>query len=232
MSVSSIGSSTASPSSDMISSRSQSLDQADFLKMLTAQLQAQDPLNPVSNEEFASQLAQFSSLQELQSIQSTLDQSLQANLLLGQVFNNTMATSLIGKVIRAQANTVEISTGGSAQLHYNLASNATEITIDITNSDGKVVRTLTLPAQENGEHSVTWDGLDSNGNRAPEGSYTYSVTAKDANGNSVAATTYFEGVVSEVRYVNGNVVLNIGGREISLSDVLLIRDITDENKKG
>jgi flagellar basal-body rod modification protein FlgD len=208
------------------------MDRADFLKMLTAQLRSQDPLSPMSNEDFASQLATFSSLQELQGIGATLDQSLQANLLLGQLFNNTMATSLIGKVVRAQADSVEIGSSGTAKLNYTLAGNATDITIGITNSDGKVIRTLTIPAQAAGEHQVQWDGLDSNGKHVAAGTYTFAVTAKDAAGQTVDASTYFEGSVSEVRYVNGQVVLLVGGREVSLSDILLIREAGDEAKKG
>ncbi|MCX6600595.1 MAG: hypothetical protein NT025_03425 [bacterium] len=225
-------STSATPSADLISSRSQSMDRADFLKMLTAQLRSQDPLNPMSNEDFASQLATFSSLQELQGMGATLDQSLQANLLLGQLFNNTMATSLIGKVVRAQADSVEVGSSGTASLNYTLTGNATDVTVQILNSDGKVVRTMTVPAQVAGEHQVQWDGLDGDGKRVPAGTYTFAITAKDADGQTVNASTYFEGSVSEVRYVNGQVVLLVGGREVSLSDILLIREADDEAKKG
>lgn len=225
-------STSATPSADLISSRSQSMDRADFLKMLTAQLRSQDPLNPMSNEDFASQLATFSSLQELQGMGATLEQSLQANLLLGQVFNNTMATSLIGKVVRVQADSAEIGSSGTANLSYKLSGNATDVTVEITNSDGKVVRTMTVPAQVAGEHQVQWDGLDNDGKRVAAGTYTFAVTAKGADGQTVNASTYFEGNVSEVRYVDGQVVLLVGGREVSLSDILLIRDADDEAKKG
>lgn len=225
-------STSATPSADLISSRSQSMDRADFLKMLTAQLRSQDPLNPMSNEDFVSQLATFSSLQELQGMGATLDQSLQANLLLGQLFNNTMATSLIGKVVRAQADSVEVGSSGTANLSYKLSGNATDITVEITNSDGKVIRTLTVPAQAAGEHQVQWDGLDSNGKHVAAGTYTFAVTAKDATGQTVDVSTYFEGSVSELRYVDGQVVLLVGGREVSLSDILLIREADDEAKKG
>lgn len=231
MSVESVNAS-ATPPSSLIGSRSQSLDQADFLKMLTAELQAQDPMNPMSNADFATQLAQFSSLQQLQGMSGTLDQSLQATLLLGQVFNNTMATSLIGKEIRAQANTLNVSASGTAQLNYNLAANAAEVTIEITDSNGSVVRTINADAQSEGEQTVEWDGLNSEGQHVAEGDYTFSVAAADADGNPITASTYFEGIVSEVKYVDGQVVLVVGGHEVSLSDILLIREPGDETKKG
>jgi flagellar basal-body rod modification protein FlgD len=230
MSVESVTSSAIPPAS-LISTQSQGLDQTDFLKMLTAELKAQDPLNPMSNSEYASQLAQFSSLQQLQNISDTLNNSYQATLLLGQVFNNTMATSLIGKVVRAQANSVSMSSSGTADLNYTLAGNATDISIEISNSDGKVVRTLSVAAQTSGQHSVHWDGQDSNGQHVAEGTYTFAVTAKDADGQAVDVSTYMEGLVSEVRYVNGQVVLMVDGREVSLSDVLLVRESSDQTKK-
>ncbi|RPH92609.1 flagellar hook capping protein [candidate division KSB1 bacterium] len=223
---------TAQPSADQIGSRSDAMDRADFLQMLTAQLQAQDPLNPLSSEDFASQLATFSSLQELQGIGTTLDQSLQANLLLGQIFNNTMASSLIGKVVRADLNQLNISESGSATLNYTLPSAATEITIEIKNADGKVVRTITDNPKVAGDHGIAWDGLDSDGTHVPAGEYTYAVTAKDADGNTVEASTYAEGRVTEVRYVDGNVVLYMAGREINLSQVLSIREDDEESRKG
>jgi flagellar basal-body rod modification protein FlgD len=231
MSVESI-TSGATPPAELLGSQSQALDRADFLRMLTTQLRSQDPLSPMSNEEFATQLATFSSVQELQSIGATLYQSLQANLLMGQVFNNTMATSLIGKVVRAQADSVEVGSSGPVNLNYSLAGNATDITIDITDSDGNVVRTLTVPPQAAGEHQAQWDGLDSDGQRVPAGTYTFAVNAKNADGGSVGVSTYLEGVVSEVRYVNGQVVLMVDGREVSLADVLLIRNDDGEAKKG
>ncbi len=224
MAIESITSGLFTPPSDMISSRSESMDRADFLQMLTAQLKAQDPLNPLDGQDFASQLATFTSLQELQNINSTLDSSLEANLLLAHTFNNTMATSLIGKSVRAQADTVAVTKTGTGTLTYDLDSAATEITIEIKDNNGKVVRTMNLNAQEAGGHSVEWDGLDSDGKHVAAGNYTFSITATGADGNSVGVTTVLEGTVSEVRYQNGNVFLIVNGHEVLLSQVLSLSE--------
>ncbi|MBU0508917.1 copper resistance protein CopC [bacterium] len=231
MPVQSITTSSITPPSDMISSRAEGMDRADFLRMLTAQLKAQDPLNPLSGQDFASQLATFSSLQELQGIGSKLDQSLEASLLLTHSFNNTMAASLIGKVVRAEANTVTITGNGQGTLAYQLSSAATDVNLEVLDSDGKVVRTISVPAQHAGSHSVTWDGLNSDGRHVTAGTYTFRVNATDAEGSRVTATTFIEGVVSEVRYQDGNVILMVGDREISLGQVLSLRD-PSQDKKG
>jgi len=215
----------------MISSRSEGMGQADFLRMLVEQLKAQDPLNPMDGQDFASQLATFTSLQELQNIGATLDQSLDASLLLTHTFNNTMATSLIGKIVQAEGNSVTVSASGGATLSYELAATATEITVEIRDADGNVVRTMSVPPQKEGQQQVAWDGLDSDGQHVAAGTYTYSVSARDADGNTVQATTYFEGRVTEVRYENGSVILLMGDRRVLLGDVISLRE-PDEDKRG
>ncbi|MBI5058311.1 hypothetical protein HZB60_00860 [candidate division KSB1 bacterium] len=220
MPVSSVNTQTTTPPTDMISSRSQALDQADFLKMLMAQMQHQDPSSPMSNEEFASQMAQFSSLQELQGIGSALDQSIQANLLLAQSFNNTMATSLIGKIVKADSNTVQVDGNSDTELNYKLGAAATDIKIEVRNADGEVVRTIELNAQEAGNHSFTWDGLNGDGKPVVSGDYTFSVTAQGADDVTVETSTFVQGLITSVNYEDGTVVLMMGDRKIQLSQVL------------
>lgn len=231
MPVSSITSTSVTPPTDMISSRSEGMDQADFLRMLVEQLKAQDPLNPMDGQDFASQLATFTSLQELQGIGATLDQSLDASLLLTRTFNNTMAASLIGKIVQAEANTVTVSASGEATLSYDLAETATDVSIEIQDADGNVVRTLDVAAQKDGQHQVVWDGMNAEGEHVAAGTYTYNVTAHDADGNTVQATTYIEGRVTELRYEDGNVILMVGGREILLGQVISLRE-PDEDRQG
>jgi flagellar basal-body rod modification protein FlgD len=214
----------------MIGSRSDSMSKLDFLQMLTAQLKAQDPMNPMDSQNFAAQLAQFSSLQELQNMDTTMTQSLQANLLLSQTFSNTMATSLIGKTVQANVDKFSTTATGTNSLSFNLGKAATDITIEIKDSGGTVIRTATVPAQTAGDHSWTWDGLDGNGKHVAAGDYTFSLTAKDVDGNSVAATTVMTGRVTGVRYEDGNVLLVVNGMDVQLGQIMSINE--SESKKG
>lgn len=222
------------PSADIISSRSESLDQMDFLNMLVEQLKHQDPMDPLDDQAFASQLAQFSSLEELQGMSDLLENALSTNLLLAQSINNTMAATLIGKTVRAELNEISIGSVGDAALHYNLGTAATDITVEIYSSEGDLVRTLDVPAQTAGDQTVAWDGLDDNGIRAPEGNYTFTVTALDTEGNSVTATSFFEGQITGVQYENGSAVIMVGDIALDLSQILAILDPTREtaNKGG
>jgi len=199
------------------------LGKEDFLKMLTAQLQYQNPLDPMNDQEFVAQMAQFSSLEQLENMNTTLTQNAQYNMLLSQTINNTMATSLIGRTVTADTNAVGISGGGGTSVTFNAASFALNGTITISDSNGNVVRTLTVNNLPAGNNSVKWDGKDDKGNQVPDGSYTYSVSLTDTSGASVTASTFTTGTVAGVKYISGQAYLLIDGAYIPLSDIREIK---------
>jgi flagellar basal-body rod modification protein FlgD len=232
MSVNSVSTDYPTPSADTISSREASLGQADFLKMLVAQMTVQDPMNPQEGTEFASQLAQFSQVQELQKMSTTLDNSYQTNLVLAQSINNTMASSFIGKSVRAEMDQFSIGSNDTSQLYYNLSSAATTIQVDIKDSDGNLVRTLNVSPQAAGDHTLQWDGMNSSGVHVPAGKYTYAITATGADDSAVTATAIFTGVVTSVSYATGSATLMSGDVELQLSQVLTIGNASDLKTKG
>ncbi|MFQ5705946.1 MAG: flagellar hook assembly protein FlgD [bacterium] len=198
------------------------LGKDDFLRILVSQLRNQDPINPIKSEEFAAQLAQFSSVEQLQNINANLENSIQTNLLLNQAINNTMATTLIGKNVKAFGNAVSLADGESVGLHYSLSSPAENVTIQIMDSNGTVVRTVELKGQAQGEQTFEWDGKDAEGNVLADGKYTFAINATDGNGDGVAATTFISGVIDGIKYENGSALLLLGDLEVNLSDVVEI----------
>ena len=198
------------------------LNKDDFLRLLVTQLRNQDPLNPINSEEFAAQLAQFSSVEQLHNINANLEYGIEFDILLNQTINNTMATTLIGKSVRAVGNTAALIDGETADMHYHVASSAEKVTLKIMDSHGEIVRTVVMTGQTEGDHLYEWNGQDDAGNELPEGKYSFSVSAIDANGNSVTAETFIFGFISGVRYENGNAILRIGELEVGLADVIEI----------
>lgn len=198
------------------------LGKDDFLRLLVAQLRNQDPLSPVKAEDFAAQLAQFSSLEQLQNINTNLQNNLEMDLLLNQALNNTLATTLIGNKIKAIGNSLNKSAGEDTEIHFRLASAAQKVTINITDANGVVVRTLELSGQSSGDHSLEWDGKDNSGNELSDGVYQFSVTAQDGSGNDVGALTFTTGVIDGIRYNNGAAMLILGDIEVNMSDVFEI----------
>jgi len=200
----------------------------DFLRLLVAQMRFQDPLNPLEGSEFTAQLAQFSSLEQLQNIGSQLDQSVDADLLLARSINNTMAATLIGKSVRAADNQVAWQKD-PVQIDFQLDSAAGGVVVEITTEQGEVVRTLTASNLQAGVNSIIWDGRDSRGNRAPEGNYRVRITATaPGSDQAVDVQPLVIGKVTGVKFIDGNPVLIVNGREIAFGSVLEILDPTDE----
>ena len=195
----------------------------DFLKLLTVQLQHQDPLEPQDNTEMVAQLAEFSSLEQLENMNQNLASSLDLDLILTQVLNNTAAAGLIGKSVLANGNAVEIEEAGeSSSVNFDLAANAESLTVTIYDESGTLIRTIEETGIEAGRQSLEWDGKDSSGNDVSAGTYTFQVTATDGEGNSIGVTPLVMGSVDVVKFVNGEAVLILDGIEVSISEIIEI----------
>jgi flagellar basal-body rod modification protein FlgD len=220
------------PDAKQTASRSDTVSQGDFLKMLTTQLKSQDPLNPLEGSEFASQLATFSQLQELTTMNKTLSASLDANLMLAQSINNNMATTLVGQTVRAEVNQVQVGGSGDVTMNYHLPESATNISIDVVDADGITVRTIDVPSQVSGDHSAVWDGKTNDGVRVPSGTYTFNVHATNADGGTVTVENYIQGRVTAVNYADGQVMLSVNGIDIYLGQVVSVIGDDVSAKKG
>lgn len=200
-----------------------SMGKEEFLKLLVVQLQNQDPLSPMDSQDFSAQLAQFSSVEQLTNIDSNLEKSIQADVVLSQTINNTLATTLIGKQVTAAGNQIELVEGKTTGVPFELQSEAQEVTVTITDQAGNVVRRLEGQSMDSGIQSLEWDGLDDDGVELPEGLYTFSVQAKDASGGEVVSQPLIRGIAGSLLYSGGTAFLRIGDIRVSFGDVLEIR---------
>jgi flagellar basal-body rod modification protein FlgD len=191
-----------------------SLGVDDFFNLLVKQLEYQDPLNPVENTEFTAQLAQFSSLQALKDMKTSMD----TLSMLQTSTNNLQALSLIGRSVVAQGNIVHYS-GSSENLNFTLDDRARTVTVKIYDNSGSIVRTAEMKNASSGDAQFTWDGKDDEGNTVSQGKYYFTVGAEDYEGNSVNTTTYAKGEVTGVRYDDGTTYLTIGNKDVVLSDI-------------
>lgn len=201
---------------------SQAMGKDEFLKLLIAQLKNQNPLSPTGGQEFASQLAQFSSVEQLTGINDSIQGSTQADLILTQAVNNTLATNFIGKEVLSLGDIVTLVSGGSPSVNFSLNDYATDVTVKIYDETGNLVRTIETSGLESGLQSLQWDGKDADGNELAGGNYRFEVQAKDANDDTVGVTELTKGIVSTIRYSNGQAVLIVNGKEVALADVLEI----------
>lgn len=193
----------------------------DFLNLLVAQLKHQDPLNPLEGTEFTAQLAQFTSLEQLNNINSNLEslQDYQAAM------KDAQAIDLIGKSIEAPGNTMMLKEGQPAGFAFDLTQDAAYVAVNIYGPEGNFVRTIETGPMRMGRHSQVWDGKNQQGSTLPGGSYTYEVLATASNGEAVTATPYISARVTGVNF-DGKVPLVLAGdHRISFNDV---RQVTED----
>ena len=155
------------------------LGQDQFLTLLVAQLQNQDPLNPTDATEFTAQLAQYSQLEQLFNLNDAMD-----GLTAAQTSSQKVsALSLINKEVVVEDSHFPFD-GAPIRIGYRVDGPATDISLQIRNSAGATVATLNAGDTTPGEHFLTWNGLDQNGAPLPADTYQLAVTAKGASADA------------------------------------------------
>ncbi|HEY5208126.1 MAG TPA: FlgD immunoglobulin-like domain containing protein [Stellaceae bacterium] len=169
-----------------------SLNENNFFQLLTAQLQNQDPLNPMSASDFAAQLAQFSTAIGVQQLQATQTS-----------YGNIQLSGLVGKNVAVTGNALNLGTSGTASGAFNLATAATDVTVTIGDTAGNPIQILNLGAQPAGTQGFTWNGQNADGSTAAPGNYQYLVSATGPKAAVVTTTSYTVAPVTGVN-VGGN----------------------------
>ncbi|MBC7202621.1 MAG: flagellar hook assembly protein FlgD [Pusillimonas sp.] len=184
-----------------------------FMTLLITQLRNQDPLNPMENAEFTSQLAQLETVNGIAQLNNTL-QALSGQMDMTQ---SMQAATLIGKEVLVTGN--KISTGSSADdpgtkvstpFGVDLISSADKVKVTILDGSGKAVRNVELGPVNAGVVSLEWDGLNDSGLPVPDGAYTLDVTAAGADGSAVGVEALTYGQVSSIAYASTGVQLDLG----------------------
>jgi flagellar basal-body rod modification protein FlgD len=204
------GSGTASSNSSTAANAAPgTLGGTDFLTLMLAQLQNQDPTSPVDSNTFLTQLAELSEVQGITSLNtsfSTLSSSLTSNQAL-------QASSLLGHQAQVNSSTATIAAGGTVTGAVNVPQNTSQVTLSITDSTGALVNTINMGAQPTGLANFSWDGTTGKGTPAPAGTYTLTAQYAGATSGSTAATTLVNGTVESVSMGAGStgLTLNVSG---------------------
>lgn len=197
------------------------LDKDAFMKLMLAQMKHQDPTNPMQAHEMAAQLASFSSVEQLQNLNTTME-GLKKDQAPMQQFE---ALNLIGKSVSGDSAQLARSKGDSIHnFQYKLLKDAEEVSLKIRNANGEDVRTVDLRGLKAGSNSFDWNGQDERGVDQPPGDYSLVIEAKDGAGQKVGVESQFDGVISGVKYTGAGPLLLIGNRTIKFSDVRKIVD--------
>ena len=213
-----VASATASAQTVATTSKSKLAGNFDtFLKLLTQQLQHQDPTKPMDTAEFTQQLVQYSQVEQ----QISTNSNLETMLNLQRASAGAASLGYLGKSVVTQGNASSLA-NGTANWTYQLPSNATEVQVLVSNAKGTIV--YNGPGELNaGAHPFVWNGKNQNGAAQPDGVYKIEVKAKGADGQTITPTLTSSGIVSEADLSTTNPMLKIGLRSVALADVIAIK---------
>ncbi|MBJ2219343.1 flagellar hook assembly protein FlgD [Pseudomonas sp. MF7453] len=187
----------------------QALGKDAFLQLLVTQLKNQNPLSPQDNGAFVAQLAQFSSLEGINTLNDSVN-NISSNFSSSQALQ---ASSLVGRSIIIQTDKAMVDTSKSMNGSVEVPSAVGNVSIKITDKDGNVVRTVDMGAQSAGSQSFIWDGKNDKGEVAPAGTYTFNASTKNDKGDAVALATSLPATVTSVTLskTGGEMLLNLAG---------------------
>jgi len=199
-------SSSAASSASAASPTSAQAIQNEFLTLLTTQLKAQDPLNPMDSSQMTSQLAQISTVSGIQQLDGTMQSMMTSN----SALQTAQSASLIGHTILGPGSSFALPASGGTKLGVSLSSPADSVTVNVKDANGNLVKSFNLGPQSNTVATVAWDGTTSQGSAAPAGDYSLSVQATLA-GKQVTATPLVQGKVTGVTSSSAGISLDVAG---------------------
>ena len=192
--------------------------QADFMKLLVAQMQNQDPMNPMDNAQMTSQLAQLNTVSGISQLNTTLSSVLSSF----QSSQTMQASSLIGREVLVPISKLQLAKG-QASMGVELNQSVESLKLTVLDSAGQTLRSIDLGPQAAGLKPLSWDGVTDAGATAADGGYSFKIEAM-ANGQKVTATALSTAQVSGVTLRNNSVFLNLPGMaDVALADVRQVR---------
>lgn len=190
-----------------------------FLNMLVAQLQNQDPLDPLDANAFTQQLVQFASVEQ----QIYQNANLEKLVGMQQTSQVSSMVNYLGTVIEANGGAFNLE-NSNAKFSYNLESQAVDSTVTIQDALGREVWTGAA-STDAGKQFFVWDGIGTNGTQAPDGPYTAIISAKDRDGNLINVAQTVFGRVTGAGASDGNVTLSMGAVDATLEDIINVQEV-------
>lgn len=188
----------------------------EFMKLLSFQLQNQDPMNPMDQSKFTGELAQFSQLEQLTNLNKKFDQNNKNQAIQDKFY----AASFVGKKIVTHGSSLELKESGDpGDVLFKLDGDASKVMVRILDEKNNVMGEIWKEGLSQGSHQVTWDGVALDGSPAVKGKYRAQVKAWDDMGQEVGTRTEATGIVQSVTFDEGEPVLTVNGQKVYLRDV-------------
>lgn len=195
---------------------SNDLGKNEFLELMIAQMNNQNPLKPKENGDFIAQLAQFSSLEETQNLSSSVQD------VVGE-FRSTQAlqaSAMVGRSVVVPSQSAQLDSSGEMKGFVSVPASTADLRVSVVNESGELVRQLELGPNQRGQKAFTWDGKDSSGKDMPPGTYEILAQGSYPQGVQQLGTMVSANVDSVSLGNKGGITLNLAGMgSIGLGDV-------------
>jgi flagellar basal-body rod modification protein FlgD len=204
------------------------LDKDAFLKLLTAQLSHQDPLQPTEGAEFMAQLSQFAMVEQ------SIAQSTKLDLISTQMtgLSSNEAANLVGKTITVRGTGIAFDGIAATGASVNLDAPAAKVTVRIQDGNGNTVRTLEMGARQAGGIAISWDGKDDAGQPVKKGNYSLKVDATTPDGKTINTSQDVTGTVMKVTFDKGYPEIQLdSGVTAPVSDLVSVGTPSASTKK-
>lgn len=205
------------------------LDKDDFLRIMIAQMKNQDPTNPFKAEQMATEMAQFSSVEQLHNVNQNLTKMSAEN----KPLERLAMTNLIGKTVTVSRDRFPHNQGQSESLKFDLPKDAGQVKIAIVSETGEAILEKELGSSKKGEVSFQWDGKKSNSLVAGSGNYLFRIEAKDDQGRPILMDPSRKAKVVGLSFERGETVLLVGDTNyqdrVSFNHIIKI-DMDDSNR--
>lgn len=213
---------TSDPSQSGTSSDTPPISEGDFMQILVTQLENQDPMNPLQPDQLASELAQFTSVQELSQLNTDATSQLTAVTSNTQAVEANMAASLIGRPVIASGNEVSVASGSSTTSILADIGGAGQATLTLTNAQGQTVGSYNLGNVAAGNQQT----LSFNTSGLTAGAYNYSLSVTSASGSAESVNTYITGTVTGVDVTTGTPTLLIGNLSAPITNLVEVLPVS------
>jgi flagellar hook assembly protein FlgD len=208
------------------------LGKDDFLRIMITQMKNQDPTKPFNAEQMATQMAQFTTIEQLKNMNDSLTKMTAPN----QPVERMAMTSMIGKTITVDRGRFPHTEGQNDQISYGLPKDAAQVKVTLINEHGETVLEKDLGKVKMGESTFTWDGNKSNSLPAKAGTYMIKVDAKDQDGNHIETSSQSTGRVIGVSFEGGEPVFLMGDArhqdKVTMKNIVRIDDVGGANPLG
>lgn len=189
------------------------LDKDAFLRLLVTELKNQNPMEPMDNREFISQMAQFSTLEQISNLSNSIEKFVETE----SVAMKLNAVGLIGKKVVIEGKSLQLESGQTDSIIFSLDENA-EVVLKIYDENGTLVSMENLGTLEAGMHSYLWDGRSNDGVMLPDGEYTYELKAITPEGEKEIGGLE-EGEIEAVQFSDDGIYVIVNGNKYPIDSV-------------